>query len=142
MENLAPSLKFILSIRYALEAGQSLHLGLKLYLQNTNDEFASFLLKWNAHFENGQWLDPGLVLKSPTQVVLVHLLHKGFAGQAVHGKLLELEGEVLDKCRLELNNFTQKLSFRLLIPLLMFQFPALLILFLGFLSSQIARNLL
>ncbi len=141
MENLAPSLKFILCMRYGLESGRSLNLVFKDYLQNTRDEFASFLVKWIHHFENGKALDPSLHLQSATQIVLVQLLEKGLTGIPIHPKLLEIESEVVAKCRLEMSDFTYKLSLRLLIPLLLLQFPSLLILFLGFLSAQISRGL-
>ncbi len=141
MENLSPSLKFILSIRYALESGRSLNLALKDYLANVRDEFSDFLVKWFHHFENGKQLDPSLHLTSPTQIVLVQLLEKGLAGIPIHPKLLEIENEVVGKCRLEMSDFTYKLSLRLLIPMLLLQFPSLLILFLGFLSAQISKGL-
>jgi len=140
MENLAPSLQFILSIRYSVESGRSLNQALKNYLLISKDELSDFLTKWSAHFERGQRLDPSTELKSPTQIVLVHLLERGLSGQSIHSRLLELENEVVEKCRLELVGFTHRLSFRLLIPLLLFQFPALLLLFLGFLTNQITRN--
>jgi hypothetical protein len=141
MENLSPSLKFILSIRYALESGRSLNLALKDYLLTARDDFADFLVKWFHHFENGNQLDPSLHLKSATQIVLVQLLEKGLTGIPIHPKLLEIENEVVNKCRLEMSDFTYKLSLRLLIPMLLLQFPSLLILFLGFLSAQISRGL-
>lgn len=141
MENLAPSLRLILSLRYSLESGRSLNLAIKDYLAVTKDEFATFLLKWIHHYEKGEFLDATPALKSPTQIVLIYLLKSGLEGQSIHSKLVELEREVVERCRNELNSFTHRLSLRLLIPLLLFQFPALLILFLGFLSGQIARNL-
>jgi hypothetical protein len=142
MENLAPSLKLILSLRYALESGRSLNLALKDYLLSVRDDLSEFLLLWSRKLERGERQDPSLHLKSPTQVVLVHLIEKGLEGQHIHGKLLEIENEVIERCRVEMASATQKLAFRLLIPLLLFQFPALLILFLGFLSAQIAKGLL
>lgn len=141
MENLSPSLKFILSIRYALESGRSLNLALKDYLLNVRDDFSDFLVKWFHHFENGRQLDPSKYLTSATQIVLVQLLEKGLTGISIHPKLLEIENEVVSKCRLEMSDFTYKLSLRLLIPMLLLQFPSLLILFLGFLSTQISRGL-
>lgn len=141
MENLAPSLKFVLNVRYGLESGRSLNLVLKDYLLNVRDEFSDFLVKWFQHFENGKRLDPSVHLKSATQIVLVQLLEKGLSGIPIHPKLIEIENEVVTKCRLEMSDFTYKLSLRLLLPMLLLQFPSLLILFLGFLSAQISRGL-
>lgn len=141
MENLAPSLKFILVVRYGLESGCSLNLALKSYLLSTCDQFSDFLVKWIHQHERGERMDPNSHLKSATQIVLVQLLEKGLSGVPIYSQLLEIENEVISKCRSEMAEFTYKLSLRLLLPLLLLQFPSLLILFLGFLSSQITRGL-
>lgn len=130
MENLTPPLlRALREIKWSIQSGKPMKEALQIYLEGTNDVFASFLRE--------QWILKSQNVKSssefPTyfQSSFWNLISRGCRGQPVLESLEALESEVLVAAEAELEDHLATLPFKVLIPLLLFQFPAYLLLLLG-----------
>lgn len=72
---------------------------------------------------------------------LLQILERGLRGEAVYSVLLQLETELVEACQEEISNKVARLPFILLIPLLLFQFPAFLMLLFGPLLQNFFHSL-
>ena len=69
------------------------------------------------------------------------LVDRGLAGEPISSALLALHDEVARAARAELELHVATLPFKMLIPLLLFQFPAHLLLLLGPMLRDLTRSL-
>lgn len=132
MEGVAPPLELLLAVKRTLEKGQPAKHGVHLYLKRYEGEFPAQVAQWLALLQQGketQVLISGL--SSQHRQVLLQLLERGMRGEAIYNILLNLEEEILEACHEELTNKLARLPFILLVPLLLFQFPAFLLLLFG-----------
>ena len=132
MEGVAPPLELLLAVKRSLEKGQTAKQGVHHYLKRCEGEFPATVSKWMALLHQGketQELISGL--SSQHRQVLLQLLERGMRGEAIYNILLNLEEEILEACHEELTNKLARLPFILLVPLLLFQFPAFLLLLFG-----------
>lgn len=132
MEGLAPPLELLLCVKRSMEKGQSIKIGILDYVKRSPDNFATLVARWLSLLQQGQ--DPRPVVQSLTSVhrkTLLHILERGLKGESIHAILLQLEEEMVEACREEITNKLAKLPFIMLIPLLLFQFPAFLMLLFG-----------
>lgn len=134
MENLAPPLEFVLHLRFSLEKGESLKTSLKKYLQKSSSqcEWALLLAKWVAFKEIGKsTATMGTETKSIYRRALLDLLEAGFRGEPIYQMVCQVEDELVEASQSEMSRYISTLPFKSLIPLLLFQFPAFLLLLLG-----------
>lgn len=133
MEGLAPPLQLIHHLRYCLEGGESTRSALISYLDSENDDFVKGLKTWFVAFQVGRDLDLTHAhwMTSPHRKVLLDLIRIGLEGQPIYSHLCELEQEVLAACKDEIEEYLNILPMKVLVVLLLFQFPAFLLLLFG-----------
>lgn len=146
MEDIAPPLLLISHIKRSIETGNSIKVGMHFYLKDTNDskqdEFSKQVGAWLFDVERNK--DPQLVLDSITSIhrrALLKLLERGLNKESIYNQLLTLEQETIQACQSEIEEKLTKLPYILMIPILFFQFPALLILILGPLIQNFIESL-
>ncbi len=142
MEYLAPPLQLITEIKRAIESGASVRSGVLVYIQNSTSEFSRDVSKWIS------WQDRGLDVSSLVQGQksryrrsLLELLGRGLQGEGIYSYLLMLEVETIEACDDEISRKITKLPFLLLVPLLLMQFPAFLLLLFGPLLENFFHSL-
>lgn len=141
MEDLTPPLlNAIREVRWRLLTGRSMKESVLLYLDTAGDEFAARLREWWALTTQGR--APGdSAFPTHLQKAFLNLLERGLSGQPTLEHLSALESEVEDAAESELELFLAALPFKVLLPLLIFQFPAYLILLLGPLLRDLTRQM-
>jgi hypothetical protein len=141
MENLTPPLlTAVREIRWAVASGQSMNEAVRLFLENASGPFAAkFRVWWTLQQTNSAapTEDPSATF---WQNLFFETVRRGRAGQPVSEALRGLEEEIEMKAQAELDSFIAALPFKVLIPLLLFQFPAYLILLLGPLLRELQRG--
>ena len=137
MVSLAPPLQAVLEIQLHLESGQSVAEAIRSYVKTLPEEsfakelgFFLFTEERGGDFEIQK-------LKSPYRKHLIELLKRGLQGEPILEGLEELEKDLIEAAKQELEIHLQKLPFLCLIPLLLFEFPALLLLLIGPLLSHL-----
>jgi hypothetical protein len=142
MEGVAPPLSLLLCVKRGLEKGQPAKVGILLYLKRHQGEFPEQVSRWLALLQQGKDTH-GLIkeISSPHRQVILQLLERGLRGEAIYNVLLTLEEEVIEACQEEMSTKLAKLPFILLVPLLLFQFPAFLLLLFGPLLQNFFHSL-
>ncbi len=138
MENLAPPLQLLYHVRRQIERGMSLKGGILNYLRSVDDEFSHQVACWLSAIEKKE--SSHLILNQVHSVYrkeLLRLLERGLAGASILHILKSLEEEILSACDNEIQNKITDLPYLAMIPLLLFQFPAFLLLLLGPLLMQL-----
>jgi hypothetical protein len=140
MEDLGPPLLLtIRELRWLLSAGHSMREALRLHLHDTQNVFTRRLREWwtlRVQDRRSDWQP-----KSHFQQSFIDVLERGLAGQPTLDVLCALEDEVEKAAQRELDLHLASLPFKVLIPLLLFLFPAFLILLLGPLLRDLSRQL-
>jgi len=143
MEDLAPPLlSAVREIKWRLASGRSMREAVRLYLDGDHSTFALELGEWwaLANQTPGRG-DYGRHFQSPLRKGFLHLIERGCAGQPTLEHLTALEDEIEGAAELELQSHLSQLPFKVLLPLLFFQFPAYLILLLGPVLRNLAHQL-
>lgn len=141
MEDLAPPLKLVMALKIGIERGESIRTALTEYLSSEADEFAQLVVSWLNHREQGSLnarQDP--FLANPYRQGVIFVIERGLAGESIYQNLQQLEEELVEVCQREMEHYVSLLPFKLLMPLLLFQFPAFLILLFGPLLSQFLQG--
>lgn len=132
LANLNPLLVSICEIRHRLESGESLRASLPEALKTNDTIWNQTLKKWLVSLEHGAPTEKMVhAIKSPYRRVFLEVLAAGLSGSPVHQTLVELEREVHAACELELESHLRRLPFLSMLPVLLFMFPAFLLLLLG-----------
>ncbi|HEY1078528.1 MAG TPA: hypothetical protein VGE46_00455 [Bdellovibrio sp.] len=132
MEGLAPPLKLLLCVKRAMEKGQSVKMGILYYIKTQEGEFPAQVTHWLALLQQGQETRALLQgLSSLHRRTLLQVLERGLRGETIHAVLNSLEEEIIETCHEEIANKVAQLPFLMLLPLLLFQFPAFLMLLFG-----------
>ncbi|MCC7403463.1 MAG: hypothetical protein IT288_03615 [Bdellovibrionales bacterium] len=143
MEGLAPPLKFILFLRLEIENGNSIRVGLDRYLdRHSGDEMSSLLERWLGQRE--AWGTAGLRTHRGWTVwrqSVIEVLERGLVGEAILESLGVLEIEVGEAAQAQLENDVSSLPFQALVPVLMFQFPAFMMLLVGPLLQDLVNGM-
>ena len=133
MGNLTPLLDFLFLLRRNLEKGHPAKWTIENYLQSAApSDFKSELLRVQLCFIQEQSLQPLLrTSKYRLRRQLWVLIEKSRGGEPILPFLVALESDAI--CAVEdlADRQTKKLPFLMLIPLLLFQFPAFGLLILG-----------
>lgn len=149
MEGLAPPLKCIIEIRAALQNGETARSGLLRYIESCESgvhrtdcsfihDIRQFLFAWD---QGRDWQLVIRGLRSPYRRALLEIVATGFAGQSIQPHLIELQQEIETAVDLEIRNHLELLPVQMLIPLLIFQFPAFLILLFGPLLKKLIEEM-
>lgn len=137
MENLAPPLELVIEIKYQLEKGTSLKNAILNYiLQDEEDPWRVQLSCWLKNFEKSRTF-----LEFETKMTLqrkfcLQILFRGLQGESIHAQLCTFEEELFRSATNEVNEFVATLPIKSLVPLLLFQFPALILMMIGPLLSS------
>ncbi len=153
MVPLAPPLRAVLEIRLEIENGVSAAQAIRSFSRRAvDDSFARELGLWLFAFETGQglswppaagkpagekqsrWLfaqTGAPAFKSPFRKQLVDILTRGLRGEPVLDALADLEESLKTATEEDLDRHLQKLPFISLIPLMLFELPAFLLLLVG-----------
>ena len=143
MEDLAPPLELLLSVKSSIEKGKSIPEGIKRYTTHFNEQpFARITRQWLVLVER-QMGTQELVntQKSIHRRQLLQLLEKGIKKEPIYHQLLILEHEIYQACEREIQEKLIKLPYLVMIPVLFFQFPALLTVIFGPLLQNFIESL-
>ncbi len=142
MEAVAPPLRLLQTVRYAMESGESLRSGLRSYLELRPDEFAPTVSAWLILIERGCCTGDLLQkIESPARAQLLRIFERGLQGESVLITLSAMDEEVQEQGIIEIETFLGQLPFRMLLPLLFFLFPAFLLLLLGPLLFRVLESM-
>ncbi len=142
MENLAPPLVCLLELQSALANGESIRIGLTRYIHQSQGEFATLAKKFLFAWDKGQnW---GRIIneeKSSYRRILLELVASGLSGISIQNQLKEIQIEIERGMDLEIKRHVELLPLKMMIPLLLFQFPAFLLLLFGPILNQLLTEL-
>ncbi len=143
MEGLTPSLKCAIELSAGLQNGESARTGLTRYLAVCPaDDFAGdvrrFLFCWD---QGHDWRTVIIGIKSPHRRALLELAATGMSGQPISSHLKELQTEIENAADHQIREHLEMLPIRMLVPLLLFQFPAFLILLFGPLIRRLIEEI-
>jgi hypothetical protein len=161
MESMTPSLRLIVCLRRSLERGESLRSGLRTFVQADDSPFAKHLAHWlveRTTRQNAEVLKPQSMPSAPPQTKspppqrvlppltpaerqLMAVVERGMRGEPVAANLRELETEIVERCEAQMEAFIEILPLKALIPLMLFIFPAYLMLLLGPAVEQLLHSL-
>lgn len=132
--SLPSALILVWDLRRAIETNQSLHIGIKKFLErDIKCKFALEFKKWWENyrvnkeflFKNADWSQWTM-----HQRILLQLTVKGLSGVAVYENLVELDQQMINSCDDDIEKHISLLPLILQIPLLGMLFPAILMLLL------------
>jgi hypothetical protein len=144
MEGLTPPLKCLIEIQSAAHNGEAIRLGITKYLAQARetDDFApvvrAFLFAWD---QGHDWKSVIMVLKSPHRRALLEVVACGLSGQSIMSHLDEIREEMMSATEFEIREHLEILPLKMLMPLLMLQFPAFLLLLFGPLLRHLIEEL-
>lgn len=130
MEGLAPFLQFVLEFEWGLRCGCSVAQSWQQALSCIEDRKLWHEMNlWWQHWQQNQVTIPQF--SSRHRRTLFDLASKGLSGSPIYERLQSFRSDLLESCWSELEDFLQALPFRSGLILMLFQFPAMLILLLG-----------
>ena len=137
MENLAPPLELLMEVRFQIEKGNPVKKGILSYIeQDRKDPWRQYLLIWLKEIEQSRKFEINSKKISLQRKHCLIILGRGIVGESIHAQLCSLEEELFRAATAEVEEYISILPIKSLIPLLFFQFPALLMLILGPLLSS------
>lgn len=143
MENIAPPLAAALHMELEMENGNSFRESLRHLLQKEDtDDFRSLLREWHVRKSHAQPTQRLIqTQKSPYRRALLDLFERGWQGEPILEPLQALKTEIHAAADDELQHFVGTLPFRAMIPVLLLQFPAYLLLLLGPTLAELSARL-
>jgi hypothetical protein len=143
MEDLTPPvLAAVRAVLWRISSGKSMNEAMRLYFETANSPFSHQLREWWALKNQGRAAEnQSVAFKSYYQKAFVHLIERGCEGQPTLDPLRALEDELEKAAASELDLFVSVLPFKVLIPMLLFQFPAYLLLLLGPVLRELSHEL-
>lgn len=137
MDYIAAPYIFIESLRYELESGASLLPIIRRYIQESSNDLSEQLEVWLANTQT-QRLPTGELQKNwPIyRKSIFDLLDLSRSGVSIIEPLQSMEQELLKICENDLQRHLDRLPFKLMIPMLFFQFPSVMLLLIGPLMVQ------
>ncbi|MCB0393176.1 MAG: type II secretion system F family protein [Bdellovibrionales bacterium] len=135
MEDLAPTLKILFEVELALASGESVRTVLNSP-EILETATGRALRRWYATFERtGKFERAALSTKQEKAMILLFKL--GLQGRSIVEELNSLQEECWEESRNQILKFAELLPFKLLFPIALFVFPALMMMILGPILSQI-----
>lgn len=133
MEYLAPSLEFLRKLQAEMKSGKALSLILPELLSHQHTDFHKRMRQWWFHYQNGHRRPE---FSTHYQRALVTIIESGLSGAPIFEHLEELEEEVAEELKRQIDAHLESLPFKLLLPLVLLFFPAFIILLFGPLLNQ------
>jgi hypothetical protein len=138
VESIAAPLHLVTFLLKAIETSQSLENTIRNYLQTENTDICvqlkEFYTKWQARELKDLEFIPS---KLHYRRALFEVLLMGLKGRTIYPMLKSLEEEIVIACEQEIHSQAAKLPFLLLMPLLLLQTPAFLLLLFGPILQQL-----
>lgn len=133
MEDLAPPLRLCLSLRFDLERNRPMTAAIQSYVAKEKEKdwreaVQMLLLQQQIGGETEKIVKSQ---KSSYRRAIFSLILRGHRGEPIYSQLCQIEEEMLQASQEELEHFHLALPIRTLMPLLLLQFPAFLILLIG-----------
>lgn len=144
MEGLNPSLKCLIEIQSALHNGEPIRAGVMRYLASSavDCDFSAAIRRFLFAWDQGQdWRAVIRSIQSPHRRALLELVSSALAGQPIQAHLEELRSEIVSAAHAEIGRHLEILPIKMLIPLLLFQFPAFLLLLFGPVLGRLLQEL-
>ena len=142
MEGLTPPLMHtVRALRWRISTGLSMREALRLHLESSTSMLAHDLREWWALKAHDRNPPPPPTFSSPLRRAVLDVIERGLDGQPSLEHLHSLEEEVERAAQHELDEHVNSLPFKVLLPLLLFQFPAFLILLLGPLLRELNEKM-
>lgn len=142
MEDLSFLLKLCLHVRVSIEGGEALRVSI-LRFSDLEDSIHYLKLKqWLTHFDqsDGECDAESFFSNHHTQIFL-EILSQGLSGHSIYDRIKAVEEEFIEVCKDEFQKELDKLPYVLMVPLLLFMFPAYLLLLLGPILNLFLREL-
>jgi hypothetical protein len=147
MDSLAPPLDLCIELRLALENGQSVFRAIKTVLHNGRNEMCVDLSCLLAHAERGEnsARSDGQEKTSKNyerlyRKALLEVIEGGLKGEPILAQLKELESELLKICQSDIDRFVSTLPLKAMVPLMLVQFPAFLLVMLGPIVNELIKG--
>lgn len=141
MEDIAPPLACLFEMQQALRNGEPARAGVARWLRESEDDFARDLKRALFAWDQGaDWRPEAQKMRSPYRRAVCDALMRSLGGQSVQARLEELRGEIELACDLEIRRHVDLLPLRAMMPLLLLEFPAFLLLIFGPLMSQLMEE--
>lgn len=142
MEGLAPPLKLAIEMQSSLANGESIRSGIARFASQSNEDFARtvrrFMIAWD---QSQDWRSILKQVESPYRRALLELAAHGLSGQSVQTPLAELQKEIEIACDEEIKLHIDMLPLKMLLPLLLLQFPAFMMVLFGPLLSRFVEEM-
>jgi hypothetical protein len=132
MEDLIFLLKLCLHVRVSIEGGEALRVSLLRFCETEQTLRHLKLKQWLAYFDQtGGESCAEIFFKNHHTQIFLEILGQGLSGHSIYERVRVLEEEFIETCEEEFQKELDKLPYILMIPLLLFMFPAYLLLLLG-----------
>lgn len=132
MEDLRFLLKLCLHVRVSMEGGESLRASIDRFSNFEHSKNHFKLKEWLSHHEqsDGECRADQLFANNHIQIFL-GIMADGLMGHSIFERLKSLEEELIEVCKDAFQRELDRLPYILMVPLLLFMFPAYLLLLLG-----------
>lgn len=142
MEDLSFLLKLCLHVRVSIEGGEALRVSLLRFSDLEDSLLYLKLRQWLAHLDqSGGENCAESFFKNHHMHVFLEILFQGLSGHAIYDRIKAVEEELIEVCKDEFQKELDKLPYVLMVPLLLFMFPAYLLLLLGPILNMFLREL-
>lgn len=140
MEDLNPTLRLVLNLKYRLESGDSVRSAIRRHLAGPADSWTAQLNHWWSQVEKGETNPSQKIKASAHRRILLSVLESGLRGEPILKILSSLEVEIVDQSQIEIDRFIGRLPVLMMIPVFLFMFPSLLMVLLGPLLMQLVSQ--
>jgi hypothetical protein len=130
------------AIQYELKCGRSLAGAVERYVMGARHPWSRQLLNWYYAFDQGR--DTAEILSQCQSTYRRHLLEvveRGLKGAPILSLLGELEQEIAEASRMELQDTINRIPMRMMIVMMALQLPAYLLVLLGPLVIRFTQGL-
>lgn len=138
MAHIVPALGFLQQLKRGIEQGRSVHDSFTSIFETDEGPFVNKMALWFAYYKNS--VENKVVFKTQLQKSLVEILSHGLAGAPIYEHLLILEQEMTEEFERQWKVYLEGLPAKLSLPLLLFFFPAYIILLFGPLVIQFLQE--
>lgn len=128
MDFIAPLAGMLIQIRFFLEEGKSVRSSVEFYIDQSTGPLRNRMVSWLNHYDNKS---DQFVHVSSYEALVFSCLARGLDGYPVMEIIKDMEQDFIEICEHDLKTHIDQLSFKLMLPLLCFVFPAFLLLLIG-----------
>lgn len=140
MVHIVPSISFVKQFRGFVEGGFSIKQSLQKACHRESGEFSLKVSLWLSSFERGCPVDE--LFTSHFQQSFMEVVELGLRGAPVLQQVERIEREMEQEFEIQWKAYLETLPMKLAIPLLIFFFPAYLILLFGPLLTQFLQEVM